>query len=60
MKIFWIFVEQGKIMEAEAPTVLMDATPTKPTAPPTHPPILRRMPFLPHNHSQLILAWDRH
>jgi len=37
MKIFWIFVEQGKIMEAEAPTVLMDATPIKPTAPPTHP-----------------------
>jgi len=26
MKIFWIFVEQGKIMEEEEPTVRVDAT----------------------------------
>ena len=30
------FVEQGKIMEAEAPTVQVDATPSKLTAPPSH------------------------
>jgi len=29
MKIFWIFVEQEKIMEAEAPTLPVDATPTE-------------------------------
>jgi len=34
MKIFWIFVEQGKIMEAEEPTVRVGATPSKLTTPP--------------------------
>jgi len=29
MKIFWIVVEQGKIVEAEAPAVRVDATPTE-------------------------------
>jgi len=33
MKIFWIFVEQGKIMEAEEPTVQVDAIPSELTAP---------------------------
>ena len=48
MKIFWIFVEQGKIMAAEAPTVPVDATPTETNSAPTsQPPILRRMLFLP-------------
>jgi len=32
--VFWIFMEQGKIMEAEAPTVRVGATPTGLTAPP--------------------------
>jgi len=35
MKIFWIFVEQGKIMEAEEPTVRVGATPSEVTAPPS-------------------------
>ena len=50
MKIFWIFVEQGKIMEAEAPTVPVDASPTE-TNNAANPPtaILRLMPFLSHN-----------
>jgi len=26
--VFWIFMEQGKIMEAEVPTVWVGATPT--------------------------------
>jgi len=46
-------MEQGKIMEAEVPTVRMGATPTGLTAP---PPLqlpqgffTRRMPFLPPN-----------
>jgi len=34
MKIFWIFVEQGKIMEAEEPTVRVGAIPSELTAPP--------------------------
>jgi len=32
--VFWIFVEQGKIMEAEVPTVRVGATPTELTMPP--------------------------
>jgi len=37
--VFWIFMEQGKIMEAEVPTVRVGATPTRLTAPPPpHPP----------------------
>ena len=43
-------------MEAEAPTVRMDATPSKLTAP--QPPFLHRMPFLSQP-SQYVLAWDR-
>ena len=44
-------MKQGKIIEAEAPTVRVDATPTKLTAPPPHNPkfFTDRMPFLPHN-----------
>ena len=38
MKIFWIFVEQGKIMAAEAPTVPVDATPTETNSAPTSQP----------------------
>jgi len=33
--VFWIFMEQGKIMEAEVPTVRVGATPTGLTATPT-------------------------
>jgi len=36
MKIFWIFVEQGKITEAEEPTVWVGATPSELTAPHPH------------------------
>jgi len=46
--VFWIFMEQGKIMEAEAPTVWVGATPTGLTVP--HNPLrffTGRMPFLP-------------
>jgi len=35
--VFWIFMEQGKIMEAEARTVRVGATPTRVTAPPHNP-----------------------
>jgi len=44
-------MEQGKIMEAEAPTVRVGATPTGLTAPPHNPPrfFTGRMPFLPPN-----------
>jgi len=35
MKIFWIFVEQGKIMGTEEPTVRVGAIPSELTAPPT-------------------------
>jgi len=31
--VFWIFMEQGKIMEAEVPTVRVGATPTGLMAP---------------------------
>jgi len=31
--VFWIFIEQGKIMEAEVPTVRVGATPTGLTPP---------------------------
>ena len=51
-QFFWIFVEQGKIMGAEAPTVRVDATPTELTAPPPPQPprfFTGRMPFLPPN-----------
>jgi len=47
-------MEQGKIMEAEAPTVMVGATPTGLTAPP--PPqqdfFTGRMPFLSPNHQR--------
>jgi len=45
-------MEQGKIMEAEAPTVRVGATPTGLTAPPPPQPprfFTGRMPFLPPN-----------
>jgi len=45
-------------MEAEAPTVWVDATPTELTAPQL-PISYSQMPFLPHP-SQSVLAWDRH
>jgi len=35
---FWIFMEQGKIMEAEVPTVRVGATTTGLTAPPPSQP----------------------
>jgi len=43
-------MEQGKIMEAEAPTVRVGATPTGLKAPPPQPQFFTgRMPFLPPN-----------
>jgi len=33
--VFWIFMEHGKTMEAEVPSVRVGATPTGLTAPPT-------------------------
>jgi len=46
MKIFWIFVEPGKIMKAEEPTVRVGAIPSELTGPPPpKTPILRRMPI---------------
>jgi len=36
--VFWIFIEQGKIMETEVPTVRVGATPTGLTAPLPHNP----------------------
>jgi len=36
--VFWIFMEQEKIMEAEVPTVRVGATPTGLTAPPPTTP----------------------
>jgi len=45
-------MEQGKIMEAEVPTVRVGTTPTGLTAPHPHNPprfITGRMPFLPPN-----------
>jgi len=36
--VFWIFMDQGKIMEAEVPTVRVGATPTGLTVPPPPQP----------------------
>jgi len=36
--VFWIFMEQGKIVEAEALTMRVGATTTGLTAPPHDPP----------------------
>jgi len=57
---FWILRGVGKI-EASAPTIRLDATPSGPSMPPppSSPPVLCRMSFLPQP-SQFILAWDRH
>jgi len=47
--VFWIFMEQGKIMEAEVPTVRVGATRTGLTAPPTTlPPVFHRPDALPN------------
>ena len=52
---------QGRITEADAPTVRLDATQFGLSLPPTPstPPFLRRLPFLLQLF-QFILAWDRH
>jgi len=48
--VFWIFMEQGKIMEAEVPTVRVGTTPTGLTPPPSPQGFFTgRMPFLPPN-----------
>jgi len=51
--VFWIFMKQRQIMEAEVPTVRVGATPTGLMAPqPYNPPpkvFTGRMPFLPPN-----------
>jgi len=38
-QLLWIFMEQGRIMEAEAPTDRVGATPTGLTAPPAPRPL---------------------
>jgi len=55
------FMMQEKTVEAEAPTIRLDATPSGLSVPPppSSPPFSRQMPFLPQL-SQFILAWDRH
>jgi len=41
--VFWIFMEQGKIMEAEVPTVRVGTTPTGLMAPLTPTTQLKRL-----------------
>jgi len=55
------FMVQEKITEADTPKIRMRATPSRLISdpPPSSPPFLRHMPFLPQP-SQFILAWDRH
>jgi len=55
------FMVQGKITEADTPTIRLSATPTGPISdpPPSYPPFLCRMPFLPQP-SYFALAWNRH
>jgi len=48
------FMVQGKITEADAPTIRLGATPSKLLVPPP-PPFLCQMPFVPQP-SQFILA----
>jgi len=43
--VFWIFMEQGKIIEAEVPTVRVGATPTGLMVPP--PKVFYRPDALP-------------
>jgi len=53
------FTVQGKITEADAPTIRLDATPSGLSVPPLLSlPFLCRMPFLLLP-SQFITAWDR-
>jgi len=48
--VFWNFMKQGKIMEAEVPTVRVGTTTTGLTAPPQPPRFFTGwMPFLPPN-----------
>ena len=55
------FKVQGKITEADTPTVCLGVTPFQTSQRPNSiiPPFLRRMPFLLQP-SQFILAWDRY
>jgi len=55
------FVMQGKITEADTPTIRLGATPSGLISnPPSSSPIfLCQMPFPPQR-SEFILAWDRH
>jgi len=54
------FMVQGKMTEAHAPTIRLDATQSRLSVPPSpSSPILCQVPFLPQP-SQFILAWDRH
>jgi len=62
-EIFWTFMVQGKITEADTPTIWMGATPSglinDPPSSLPHPQFLCRMPFLLQP-SHFLLAWDRH
>jgi len=60
-KTIWTFIVQGKITQADTPTIRLVATPSGLISnPPANiPPFLRRTPFLPQP-SHFILAWDRH
>jgi len=58
---FYIFMVQGKISEADTPTIWLGATPSRliSDSPPSSPQFLCWIPFL-LQHSHFILAWDRH
>ena len=55
-----LLLVQGKITEADTPTIGLGAIPSGLISdPPPSSPIFRQMPFLPQP-SHFILAWDRH
>jgi len=60
-EVNFLFMVQGKITEADTPTIRMGANPSGLISdpPPSSSPFLRRMPYLLQP-SHFILAWDRH
>ena len=58
---FWTFMVQGKITEADTPTIWLGGTPSGliSSPPPLFPPFLCQIPFLLQS-SHFILPWDRH
>jgi len=57
---FWILWGVGKITEASAPTIRLDATPSRLSMPPPPPSTNFTLDALLPQPSQFILAWDRH